>query len=339
MALTKIEWAKWTFNPWIGCTKVDEICDNCYAEGEDKRRGWTPEGWGAGKPRHRTTAAYWRQPLRWNAEAETHQWFRCAGCEKAYAAELATARQCTACGGWLIEQRPRVFCASLADVFDAEVPDQWRWDLMELIRTTPRLDWLLLTKRPHLARTFLPQVPFWPIPNVWLGTSVGTQAGYEKRVLDLIRTPARVHFLSMEPLIEAVRFEPLSVTGSLVFEPLRKPRDHFGGAGRIDWVIAGGESGPKARPTHPQWVRDVRDACAANDVPFFFKQWGEWAHDMQFDGVGQLPKSITEYPSHHWLERQPASGSARRPPAGNSTARSTTAFPPEGCADDPVLRA
>src|SRR5581483_2425062 len=129
---TKIEWCDHTFNPWIGCTKVDELCTNCYAETQDKFRAWTPKGWGKGKPRQRTSTANWRLPLRWNRDrGQTLEALK----GTSFKAEL--------------ERRPRVFCASLADWLDDEVPIEWLADLLALIHATPNLDWLLLTKRPE----------------------------------------------------------------------------------------------------------------------------------------------------------------------------------------------
>lgn len=138
---TKIEWANKTFNCWIGCTKVSPACDHCYAESMAKRYGWAK--WGAGEPRKRTSEANWKKPLAWDREA---------------------ANEGT---------RPRVFCASLADVFDAEVDPAWRVDLFHLILATPNLNWLLLTKRPQVAKKWFESAPV-PL-NVWLGTTVENQ--------------------------------------------------------------------------------------------------------------------------------------------------------------------
>jgi protein gp37 len=114
----------------------------------------------------------------------------------------------------------------------------------------------------------------WPLPNVWLGVSVENQATANERIPLLLRTPAAVRFLSMEPLLGPVVL-PEVFLKRLHFDG----RDHNypDGAGMIDWIIVGGESGPKARPMHPDWVRSLRDQCAAAGVPFLFKQWGEWA--------------------------------------------------------------
>lgn len=222
-----IEWTHHTFNPWIGCTKVSAACDNCYAEAWDKRFGG--ERWGPHAPRQRTSAANWRKPIMWDRDA----------------AENGI--------------RYRVFCASLADVFDnhGSITSGWRGDLWHLISRTPNLDWLLLTKRPQNIKKMLPDgygSPAWGDgwPNVWLGTTVEDQAEYDRRVHHLTTIPAVVHFLSMEPLQGSVDLR---------------------GADGLEWVIVGGESGHSYREAKAEWFRSIRDQCAAAGVPFLFKQW------------------------------------------------------------------
>lgn len=268
MQNTKIEWADHTFNPWIGCTKVGPGCDNCYAEADfDKRRHVVQ--WGPNQPRKRTAASTWAAPLRWNREAAA------AGV------------------------RHRVFCASLADVFDNEVPEQWRIDLFDLIQRTPNLDWLLLTKRIGNARFMIEQaliqlgdpatdmVGSWPFSNVWIGATITSQAEADRDIPKLLAVPAVKRFLSMEPLLGLVDLTRIPVDGGYVCS-LRGARPAYPS---IDWVIVGGESGPKARPMHPDWVRSLRDQCQSAGVPFLFKQWGEWVDadngpedDAAYDG-------------------------------------------------------
>lgn len=264
---SKIEWTDDTFNPVIGCAKVAPGCQHCYAERMSARivsRKWGTEA--AGGVRVRTSEKYWNDPIRWNRKAEK------AGI------------------------RRRVFCASWADVFeDFAGPIVWhdgrpvinRWseapytmndvraDLFRLIDRTPWLDWLLLTKRPENIRRFAYDA--WaekvsghvsqnegdgrrwkPRGNVWLGTSIAVQADADANIpaLQKCRELSPVLFLSCEPLLGPVDLK-------------------LGSAG-IDWVIAGGESGPHARPMRPAWVRWLRDQCQAESTPFFFKQWGEW---------------------------------------------------------------
>lgn len=240
---SKIEWTDATFNPWVGCTKVSPACDLCYAEGWAKRSG-APELWKG--VRRRTTDAYWKQPLKWNAESP-----------RKYG------------------RRTRVFCASLADVFDNQVPSEWRDALWNLIDKTPSLDWLLLTKRPQNIAKRLPTSNGWPWPNVWLGVTVENQEEADRRIPILMNLPASRRFLSCEPLLGPV---------DLWSPRYQNPNGGLTGAvtswaGGVDWVIAGGESGPGARASHPDWFRDLRDQCAAVGTPFLFKQWGEYGPD------------------------------------------------------------
>lgn len=260
MAKTSIEWTRgpngeqgFSFNPWTGCTKVGPGCDHCYAEGWAKRSGIVR--WGPGAERRRTSEANWRLPVKWNAEAER------------------------------LGVRYRVFCASLADVFDNEVPVEWRADLFDLIARTPNLDWLLVTKRignvermvMDALRTMFVRTnqepPPWPWANVWLGITVVNQAEADRDIPKLLKIPAAVRFLSMEPLLGPVQI-------ALWLDSLPAVVDQ---RPRLDWVIVGGESGPGARPMHPQWARDIRDQCEAAGVPMMLKQWGEWKPISQMD--------------------------------------------------------
>lgn len=224
---SSIEWTNHTFNPWWGCAKVSPACNNCYAETWAKRVGL--DLWGSTSPRRFFGDKHWREPLRWEREAR---------------------RQAT---------RKRVFCASMADVFEARADlDPARGRLWELIESTPSLDWLLLTKRPQNAAIMAPWGGRWP-GNVWLGTTVESQE-WTARIEPLLRVPARVHFLSCEPLLG-----PLDVRGWLGSTD-----------GLVRWLIAGGESGPRARPLTAEWLRDLRDQCTDAGASFHFKQWGEW---------------------------------------------------------------
>lgn len=280
---TSIEWADHSWNPWIGCTKVSAACDFCYAEVERATKA-LGVAWGAGQPRHRTSLGNWRQPLRW-------------------------AREAAAAG-----RRDRVFTASLADVFDVEVGDEWRDDLFALICATPALDWLVLTKRPKVMRDYLLRryanpgpwldaaerlvrakvlppngvdlvaaaITVRPLVNLWCGTTVEDQPMADLRIPLLLETPAVRRFLSMEPLLGLVDIERHLNGGLTVAEWEARAlsgTDPYGfrpAYPRIDWVIVGGESGPHARPMHPDWVRLLRNLCATAGVAFFMKQWGEW---------------------------------------------------------------
>jgi protein gp37 len=281
---SKIEWCTHTFNPWVGCTKVSPACDLCYAETWSRRTG-QPELWKGA--RRRTTSANWNEPRKWNAAA----------------AKLGI--------------RAKVFCASLADVWDNQVPAEWRRDLFDLIHETPQLDWLLLTKRPqNIEKMLLPatgEAELWPWPNVWLGTTVENQEEAERRIPKLLAVPARVHFLSCEPLLG-----PLDLTRVAHYYPATRDfTDSWTGldnaltgfratkaggwhGSKIGWVIAGGESGGKARPMHPDWARDLRDQCAAAGVPFLFKQWGEWAPGECADFPATRTERVASLFDNNW---------------------------------------
>ena len=215
-----IEWTHHTFNPWIGCTKVSPACDHCYAEAWDKRFGG--ERWGPHAPRKRTKT--WGNPVKWQKRAEAEG------------------------------TRYRVFCASLADVFDnhRSIDVSWRRELWALIRDTPDLDWLLLTKRPQNIWRYLPNTWGEGWQNVWLGTTAENQEEWDRRWPHLARVPARVRFFSCEPLLG-----PIEMRGS----------------GNLHWMITGGESGAHYRPAEADWFRSLRDQCAELGIPFLFKQW------------------------------------------------------------------
>ncbi|AIP65217.1 phage Gp37/Gp68 family protein [Burkholderia thailandensis] len=247
---SKIEWCDHTFNPWEGCQKVGPGCDHCYAEARNTRfGGGKPVNWGPGAPRRRTSPANWRKPLAWNAAHD--EFFSAHG------------------------RRQRVFCASLADVFDNAIDPEWRVDLFRLIAKTPNLDWLLLTKRIGNVPAMLRETGIDRLPdNVWLGATIVNQADADRDIPKLLAMPARVRFLSMEPLLGSVELASSGalwsdMNGNIVNAPSRGLRG-------VDWVIVGGESGPGARPMHPNWARDLRGQCADAGVPFLFKQWGEW---------------------------------------------------------------
>lgn len=235
---TGIEWCRSTFNPWWGCTKVSPGCDNCYAE-RDAHRFRT--GWGPDAERRTFGDKHWNEPRKWNEKARKEQ-------------EADPKAQ------W------RVFCASMGDVFDNAVPQEHRDRLWALIRETPHLTWLVLTKRIGNAAKMLPADWGFGYPNVWLGASIVNQDEADRDIPKLLDTPARIRFLSMEPLLGPV---DLRFTNGLVHDC--DAADYL-----VDWVIVGGESGPNARPMHPDWARSLRDQCAADGVPFLFKQWGEW---------------------------------------------------------------
>lgn len=294
-----IEWTHHTFNPWIGCQKVGPGCDHCYAESWDARglQGG-PSRWGPHAVRTRTSAANWRQPLKWDREAAA------AG------------------------ERRRVFCASLADVFDnhASILPEWRADLWRLIAATPNLDWMLLTKRPGNIDRMLPHGWSGGWPNVWLGCTVVNQAEALRDMPKLVAVPARVRFLSMEPLLGPVDLTlddavclPCPNSAGMMMDPETGVyeccrRCHYTGIGDewgIHLVIVGGESGPGARPMHPDWARSLRDQCNAAGVAFHFKQWGEWAPGASRQRrnswvPGRLYEATTVFGNAAWIAAQNA---------------------------------
>lgn len=293
-ANSRIEWTDHTFNPWCGCTKVSAGCTNCYAEAlMDKRFGrvqWGPQG-----TRSRTSDAEWRKPLAWNRQ----QWMECPACGRRGQAHTADSTSaCPTCN------RPhpnpthqRVFCASLADVFEEKDElFEWRKQLLTLIEDTPNLDWLLLTKRPENIRLMIADclgtvADGWlsDIPNIWFGTSIENQKTADERIPELLRIPARVRFLSVEPLLGTVDLSPWLL-------PNESHESHgiLTKDSPIDWIIVGGESGPNARPMHPDWARSIRNQCQAAGVPFHFKQWGEFLPFTQ-KSAGTMTCKESEY--------------------------------------------
>ncbi|SEF28430.1 phage Gp37/Gp68 family protein [Variovorax sp. NFACC27] len=309
---TKIEWATHTFNPWEGCQKVGPGCDNCYAETRNARfAGGQAINWGPGAPRRRTSATTWNLPLRWNAQHSS--FFMQHG------------------------HRQRVFCASLADWLDNAVDIEWLVDLLGLIRRTPDLDWLLLSKRIGNWRGRLEAAAEWlreglataseesvallrwierwlagdAPTNVWLGSTIVNPVEADRDVPKLLATPARVRFLSMEPLLGMVNLTVIDVGGHGEIYPLHGTTGCEDDDGnpmpdlpRIDWVIVGGESGPGARPMNPDWARSLRHQCNAAGVPFLFKQWGEWGEESSIEQTGRA--------QHGWWEADRADGGVPR---------------------------
>ncbi len=275
-----ISWCDNTFNPWIGCSKVSPACDHCYAEALMDHRHHRVT-WGG--PRSLTSEANWRQPLRWNRKAKADG------------------------------VRRKVFCASLADVFDNQVHEDWRNRLWLLIKECDQLDWLLLTKRPQNIKKMLPIGAYtgkpwgegWP--NVWLGTTTENQEEANRRIPALLAVPAAVHFISAEPLLGPIDLCNLVIPrryGSGLLDAFTldfkthhqeviagPPKGH----GPIDWVIGGGESGAQARPTRRSWAFSLRDQSAAAGIPFHWKQNGEfvdadeWLALLQ-GGPGEITK-------------------------------------------------
>lgn len=316
---SNIEWTTHTFNPWRGCTKVSSGCANCYAETLSGRNPKTLGKWGPNGTRvvaSENNTAGWGAPVKWNREA----------------GEQFSIYEDHKHQGGPEYQRPRVFCASLADVFEdwkgpilnskeeqmfvirsfaeGRIPmtlDDVRVRLFKLIDATPNLDWLVLTKRPENIIRMTPEIapsgnldPIASAPyghpmrsfrqNLWLGVSVEDQPNADKRLPELLKIPAAVRFVSYEPALGPVdfvlklgdgatyntltgQFHGLKCTGNdgskFTVETVDKNLP------KIDWIIAGGESGHGARPCKVQWARDVRQQCKDAGVAFFMKQMGE----------------------------------------------------------------
>lgn len=224
---TGISWCDHTFNPWWGCVKISPGCKNCYAAALDARFGGA--NWGERNPRRTFGDKHWVQPLRWNARAQERG------------------------------VRERVFCASMADVFEMPVSyashdiEDARQRLWSLIERTPWLDWLMLTKRPENFEQLLPWNTYGPWSNVWLGVTAEDQEHAEKRIPILLTASAICKFVSYEPALGPVQLRAEWADG-------------------IDWLIAGAESGAGRRPMDEDWVRAMRDQCVARGISFFYKQ-------------------------------------------------------------------
>lgn len=265
---TGIQWTHATYNPWWGCTKVSRACKRCYAATFAAR--WVR--WGPDAPPREFSEKHWRQPLAWSQAAKRDG------------------------------VRRRVFCASMADVFERRdnehgpTLDRLRARLFEVIEQSDGLDWQLLTKRPENMVEMAPAAwrSGWPA-HVWAGATVENQATALERVPHLLAVPAAVRFLSCEPLtglidltqLDARRHPAAKQNGWFHIDALTGRNDDMWrpcpDAPKIGWVIAGGESGPGAEPSHPVWFRSLRDQCDRARVPFFFKQHGEWIEDPDGD--------------------------------------------------------
>ena len=245
---TTISWTHATYNAWYGCQKVGPGCDNCYAEVWDARFNGA-EHWGPGAPRKRTAQRTRNRPLRWQREAAA------AG------------------------ERRRVFCSSLSDIFDNAVDPEWRREIGDMIRRTPDLDWMLLTKRignvPRMVERDFGAMP----GNVWLGISVVTQEEADRDIPKLLDVPAGIRWLSMEPLLERVVVAPEMMAA-------------------LDMIVVGGESGANARSMDLDWAHDLLEQARAGDTAFHFKQMSEADHPRTYGDVEAFPEAlrIREFP-------------------------------------------
>ena len=264
MTKTSIEWATDVWNPVTGCTKVSQGCKNCYAERIAERF------WGERKftdvqlhPDRLEDPMHWKKPRR-------------------------------------------VFVNSMSDLFHPDVSYDFIGDVIETISKCPQHTFMVLTKRPERMQFIFSKVMKYlaekPLPNLWLGVSVEDQKTADERIPLLLQTPAAVRFVSCEPLLEPVDIN-ISIFGfHREYGNPMPPKFSWVRGNGLDWVICGGESGSGARPMHPDWARSLRDQCQAASVPFFFKQWGEWAPpymDRHGYEENEIDGSCTHYPTYH----------------------------------------
>lgn len=261
---TGISWTDHTFNPWWGCARVSPGCEHCYAETFAKRVGHSKGGsklplWGVDAERRPASAASWAELVKWNAKAKRDG------------------------------VRRRVFVASMADVFEVApernasanlVMDAGRKRLWSAIEDAPHLDFQLLTKRPENVKALVPWSS-WP-KNVWLGVTAEDQARADERIPILLEIPARVRFVSAEPLLEELNlsryvFDREASIRKVMRGPAALNYDQADSViitSAIDWVIVGGESGPGGRPFALEWARTVVEQCGPAGVACFVKQMG-----------------------------------------------------------------
>lgn len=235
---TKIEWATDQWNPVTGCSKVSQGCKHCYAE-----REW---------PR---LAAPRTKPNIYTGREFTD--VRC------HPEKLDIPLRWT--------KPRRIFVNSMSDLFHEDVAENFIWDVFDIIERAPWHIFQILTKRPQRMNDVLARISgARRCQNLWLGVSCEDQATADERIPLLLQTPAAVRWISAEPLLGPISFEGM-------FANPNDRRDGTNALEELDWIVAGGESGPQARPMHPDWVRAIREQCQAACVPFFFKQWGEWS--------------------------------------------------------------
>lgn len=251
MNKTSIEWTDYTWNPVTGCTKVSQGCKNCYAETMTTR---FEKVWG-------------------------HS-FKEVVCHQDRLNEPITM-------GKRLHGK-KVFVCDMSDLFHEDVPERFIMEVIQVITICKDTTFQILTKRIERALDFFNRfVPkyfngleenYFPIQNLWIGTSCEDQKTANERIPCLIHIPAVVHFISCEPLLGPIDLRKIDPRERLKSEHVfcYDVIDNTEGPSAIQWIIAGGESGRSARPMHPDWVRSLRDQCSSCDVPFFFKQWGEW---------------------------------------------------------------
>lgn len=309
MGKTSIEWADVVWNPVTGCTKVSQGCKNCYAKSLHDMR-------------HKAYMAGKKLPAQYAHPFETVQ---------VHLDRLEIPLR------W--KRRPqRVFVNSMSDLFHEKVSLWFIARVFAYMALASEHTFMILTKRPHIMQGLLanrgwvaeiqlmvdsiadnaPTIK-WPLPNVWLGVSVEDQRAADERIPLLLKTPAAVRFASCEPLLGPVRFEFRRADGlgvdalnGVLYDP--ETMLAIGRTERIDWIITGGESGPGARPMHPDWARSLREQCQGAGVPFFFKQWGEWkeVRTVDQDTVERYSKDMVAHPNGDLFFRVGKKAAGRR---------------------------
>jgi Bacteriophage protein gp37 len=263
MSTTRIEWADAVWNPTVGCTPVSAGCDHCYA----------------------------RRMFNRNLVAHSHKFENPA----TYPERLEIP------GQW--KKPRRIFVDSMSDLFHPDIPDKFLYQVFIAMEKCPQHTFMILTKRPERMLAFLMDagrhvelkngekvlIKDSPAPapaNVWLGVTAENQEMADQRILLLLQCPAKVHFVSVEPMLGTVNIFPYLF--SIGQEESERSMERG-----VDWVICGGETGPKARILHKDWVISLRDQCKIAEVPFFFKNWGEWHQDFDHGGWSRVGKKLS----------------------------------------------
>lgn len=305
---TGIEWTDLTWNPVVGCTRVSAGCDNCYAIRQVHRMGANPNA--KVKAANAELTRYKERGLDWSGQV------RCVPDRLELPLKL--------------KKPQRIFVNSLSDLFHEQVPVEFIDQVFAVMARAPQHQFQILTKRAERMKDYCSEggdpettlIANWPLHNVWFGVSVEDQKTADERIPLLLQTPASVRFLSCEPLLGPLDLSKWLHPFEISVDENGRDLGSASGGSDIDWVIVGGESGPDARPMHPDWVRSIRDQCQAAGVPFFFKQNGEWLTEagigfdgpprikikpawMRSDGViceGILPHSSDTPSQHTWIK-------------------------------------
>lgn len=278
--MSKIEWTNETWNPIIGCTKVSPGCDNCYAEKMACRLASMEHNISAYDYRYIVNGTEFDKPTKWNGET--------------FFAESQINKP-------LKRKKPtKYFVCSMGDLFHKSVSFQDVTGIIEIIEKCKQHTFQILTKRPERMKEYFDlllngaldytKLAALPIKNLWLGVTAENQEQAENRIPVLLQIPAKVHFVSIEPMLSFIDLMPA------IFYEFEGWKLGIENPPKIDWVICGGESGHKARLINPGWVETLRDQCKKLRIPFFFKQWGEHLPIMD-------PSELKKYPLSKLVEK------------------------------------